>query len=67
MYHLALMLQEQHDECIIRIHPLGSGELLTDAWHITLFIYTPLTRDADANALDNNAVLALNKRAMTVL
>ena len=40
---------------------------MTDAWHISLFIYTPLTRDADANARDNNAVLAWNKRAMTVL
>ena len=67
LYHLVLLMQEQHDEVSIHLHPLASGELMTDAWHISLFIYTPLTLDADANARDNNAVLALNKRAMTVL
>ena len=40
---------------------------MTHACHIPLFIYTPLTLDADANARYPNAVLALNKRALTVL
>ena len=67
LYHLVLLMQEQHDEVSIHLHPLASGELMTDAWHISLFIYTPLTRDADANARDNNAVQAWNTSAMTVL
>ena len=61
------MLQEQQDEVTIVLHRETSAELLTDAWQITSIYIHPLTRDVDANARDNNALLAWNKRAMPVL